>query len=475
MSATLAALLRELDSSFRIAVIERLDWLSQESSQSMNNAWTGHAGLCELNYTTQTADGSIDISKAAKIMESFEVSKQFWSYLQTQRYFPDTDFIHSVPHCSFVTGDKDSNFLARRHKAMTKSPLFASMLYSQDPAVITQWMPLIMQGRDKSMPIAATYSNLWTDIDFGKLTQYIFDTLASKGVDIFTQHEVHNISKIDTDRQIDVHDKLNKKDKQFSAKFIFIGAWGWALPLLQKSGIPEAQWFGWFPVDGQRLVCTNPVIIKQHAAKVYGQAALGAPPMSVPHLDTRIIDGKKQLLFGPYAWWTTKFLKKGSIRDLFTSIRLHNIIPMLAAGGQNLWLTKYLIQQSIQTQEQRLQALRLYVPQADTKDRELQDAGKRVQIIKKDHQKWGILQFGTELVTSADGSIAALLGASPGASTAVSIMLQLLEKSFSKEMKKDWRTQITRLIPSYGMQLSQHPELLQTTRKQTANTLGLDS
>lgn len=475
MSATLAALLYELDNSLRIAVVERLDSVWQESSQSMNNAGTGHAWLCELNYTSSNPDGSIDIRKAAAIMESFEVSKQLWSYLQTQNYFPDTDFIHSVPHCSFVIGHKDSDFLTRRHQAMLASPLFDSMLYSQDPAVITQRMPLIMQGRDRSQPVTATYSALWTDIDFGKLSQYIFDYLSPKGVDMLTYHEVEDIRKIENLRELDVCDTTTKQDKKLSAWFVFIGAGGGALPLLQKSGIPEAQWFGGFPVDGQRLVCTNPAIIAQHNAKVYGQAALGSPPMSVPHLDTRIIDNKKQLLFGPYAWWTTKFLKQWSIRDLFTSIRRHNIIPMLTAGAQNVWLTTYLLKQSIQTQEHRMEALRVYFPQADEKDRQLQEAGKRVQIIKKHPQKWGILQFGTELVTSADGSIAALLGASPGASTAVSIMLTLLEKSFPTQMKNTRKKHITTIIPSYGLQLADHPDLLQTVRKQTSTTLRLDS
>jgi malate dehydrogenase (quinone) len=475
MSATLVALIHELDSSLRIAVIERLGNVWEESSQSMNNAGTGHAGLCELNYATQHADWSIDVHKAAAIMESFEVSKQFWAYLKWKRYFPDTDFIHTIPHCSFVIGKKDSRFLARRHQAMTKSPLFDSLLFSQDPGQITQRMPLIMQGRDMSIPVAASYSKLWTDIDFGKLSQYMFDYIASKGIDILTYHQVEDLRKIKKFRQLDVYDTINKQDKQLSAPFVFIGAWWWALPLLQKSGISEAQWFGWFPVDGQRLICTNPAIIAQHDAKVYGQAALGSPPMSVPHLDTRIIDGKKQLLFGPYAWWTTKFLKQGSIRDLFRSIRRHNIVPMIAAGAKNIWLTRYLIQQSTQTQAQRMQALHVYFPEADEKDRELQEAGKRVQIIKKHPQKWGILQFGTELVTSSDGSIAALLGASPGASTAVSIMLELLEKSFPEQMKDTRKKHIATIIPSYGMQLADHPVLLQTIRKQTSTTLGLDS
>lgn len=475
MSATLAALLYELDNSLRIAVIERLESVGQESSHSLNNAGTGHAGLCELNYTSVHWDGSIDIHKAVAIMESFEVSKQLWSYLQTQHYFPDTDFIYSVPHCSFVVGDKDSDFLARRHQAMTASPLFDSMLYSQDPAVIRKRMPLVMQGRDTTQPVAATYSTLWTDIDFGKLSQYIFDYLSTKSVDILTCHQVQDIRKINNLRQLDIYDTATKQNKVLSAWFVFIGAGGGALPLLQKSGIPEAQWFGGFPVDGQRLVCTNPNIIAQHDAKVYGQAALWSPPMSVPHLDTRMINGKKQLLFGPYAWWTTKFLKQWSIRDLFSSIRPHNIVPMLAAGAHNIWLTKYLVRQSIQTQQQRLDALRLYFPEADPKDRELYEAGKRVQIIKKHPQKWGILQFGTELVTSADGSIAALLGASPGASTAVSIMLQLVEKSFPDRMHNGRKKHIATMIPSYGLQLAQHPNMLHAVRKQAANILWLDS
>jgi malate dehydrogenase (quinone) len=255
---------------------------------------------------------------------------------------------------------------------------------------------------------------------------------------------------------------------------VFVGAGGYALGLLQKSGIPEIRGFGGFPVSGKWLRTDNPAVVAKHSAKVYGKASVGSPPMSVPHLDTRIVDGKASLLFGPYAGFSPKFLKSGSIFDLLASIRWHNIIPMIAAGASNLSLVKYLIGQLAASEKTKFAALAEFFPDADPADWYGMVAGQRVQVIKKDAAKGGVLQFGTEVVASADGSIAGLLGASPGASTAVPIMLGLLEKCFPDRLA-EWRPTIKKMVPSYGTQLSDAPATARKTLSSTAKTLRISA
>lgn len=480
MSATLGALLHELNPDATIWIFERLDTVAQESSRAMNNAGTWHSAFCELNYTPQKADGSIDIAKAVAIAEAFEISKEFRAYLVEHKYItqPHT-FINPIPHCSLVFGEKDIAFLHARYKAMQASPLFHGMEFSQDPSVITTWMPLIMQGRDPSIPVAATHMAIGTDVDFWSLTHQIITHLTqSDKVSLHLGHHIRNLSQDNNGtRTIVAHDKNTDSNKTITTPFVFIGAWGWALPLLQKSHIVEWKWFGGFPVSGQRLICNNPSIIEQHAAKVYGKAALWAPPMSVPHLDTRIIDGKKALLFGPYAGFTTKFLQKWSFLDLPLSIHYNNIRSMLWAGAHNLPLTKYLIDQVRQSMNDRLDALREYVIDARPEDWDLKEAGYRVQIIKADKKQGGTLQFGTEVIVSADHTLATLLGASPWASTAVDIMVNIIEQCFPQycESSDDQTSPaIQKLIPTYGKHLRDNVEALEEMRKWTGKVLQID-
>jgi malate dehydrogenase (quinone) len=222
------------------------------------------------------------------------------------------------------------------------------------------------------------------------------------------------------------------------------------------------------------LVCQNEALVQKHAAKVYGKAEVGAPPMSVPHLDTRIIDGKKALLFGPFAGFSTKFLKHGSLTDLPASLQVDNVLPMLSAGLHNIPLTKYLIDQVRQSPQDRLEALQKFVPTAKLEDWKLEEAGQRVQIIKKDRDQGGKLEFGTEIVSSADGSVAALLGASPGASTAVSIMVDLLHRCFEDQVKtQEWQAKLSTMIPSYGKSLAKDSSLCLETRARTSRVLHL--
>lgn len=470
MSATLGAFISQLQPDWRIKIFERLSDVALEISNPWNNAGTGHSALCELNYTPQRADGSIDISGAVKVNEQFQVSRQFWSYLVGQKLLPDPQaFINPVPHMSFVWGSENVEYLRRRHEALAGHPLFAGLKFSDDPKVIRSWTPSMIPGRKKSQPFAATRIEAGTDIDFGALTRGLLEYLTSSGARLYTEHTVTNLTRQrDGLWQLRVLHEVGGTPHDVRARFVFVGAGGGALKLLQKSGIPEIRGFGGFPVSGEFLRTDNPDVVARHHAKVYGKPSLGAPPMSMPHLDTRVVNGQASLMFGPYAGFNTKFLKHGSWLDLFATIRWHNLVPMLAAGASNLPLVRYLIAQLIATKSAKFEELRAFMPTAEPKDWYRITAGQRVQVIKKDQVKGGVLQFGTEVITSADGSISGLLGASPGASTAVPIMLEILERCFPDRIA-GWRPLLQKMVPSYGIQLSEHPkravESLELTEK----------
>lgn len=475
MSATLGTLLKELAPDWEITVFEKLSKPGEESSNEWNNAGTGHAALCELNYTTEKPDGTIDISKAINVNEKFHVSLQFWSYLVENKQISDPqDFIRSLPHMSFVQGEKNVAFLKKRYETMTSNPLFQGMEFSDDPKVLEEWIPLMMKDRALDEPIAATKMDSGTDVNFGALTRILFEHLKRKQVQIHYNHSVDDIKRTsDGLWELKVRNVSSGNVERHYAKFVFIGGGGGSLHLLQKSGIPEGRGIGGFPVSGLFMVCNNPEVVEQHHAKVYGKAKVGAPPMSVPHLDTRFIDNKKSLLFGPFAGFSPKFLKHGSIMDLITSVKPHNIITMLAAGVKNLALTKYLIQQVMLSKEQRMNELREFIPNAASEDWDLIVAGQRVQVIKDTEAGGrGTLQFGTEVVSAADGSIAALLGASPGASTAVDVMLEVIVKCFPDQLK-EWEDKIKEMIPTYGVSLRENPDLVKEIQATTARTLGL--
>ncbi|WP_088042152.1 malate:quinone oxidoreductase [Bacillus sp. EAC] len=475
MSATLGSLLKELAPEWEIKVFEKLANAGEESSNEWNNAGTGHSALCELNYTSENSDGSIDISKAIKINEQFQVSRQFWSYLVSSKLISNPqDFIMPIPHMSLVQGEKDVTFLKNRFEALSNNPLFQGMEFSDDPEKLKEWIPLIMEGRTSDEPIAATKIDSGTDVNFGALTCMLFDHLKSQNVEINYNHSVKDIKRTsDGSWEVKVHNMNSGKTEFHTAKFVFIGGGGGSLPLLQKTGIPESKHIGGFPVSGLFMVCNNPEVVAQHHAKVYGKAKVGAPPMSVPHLDTRFIDNKKSLLFGPFAGFSPKFLKTGSNFDLIGSVKPNNVFTMLAAGVKEMALTKYLIQQVMLTNEKRIEELREFIPNARIEDWDIVEAGQRVQVIKDTEAGGkGTLQFGTEVISAADGSIAALLGASPGASTAVHVMLEIIEKCFPQHFK-EWEPKIMEMIPSYGVSLAENPELLQDIHTSTGRTLGL--
>ena len=476
MSATLAAMLNELDPNLKICMVERLPEVAGESSDGWNNAGTGHAGYCELNYTPQDAKGDINIQRALSINAAFEVSLQFWSYFVENNILKADDFIRATPHLSFVWGQDNVEFLKKRQAVLSQHPLFRDMQFSEDAATLAKWMPLIMQNRNTNEPTAATKVDYGTDVDFGALTRQLVNHLNTQPN--FALLLNHNVTRLKQDKRgiwhVAIRDKVSKKSGTIKASFVFLGAGGAALPLLQKSGIPEAKGYGGFPVSGMWLVCKNQDVIQKHHAKVYGKAALGAPPMSVPHLDTRIIDGESALLFGPLAGFTTKFLNRGSLLDLFKSLKANNFKSISWAGLRNMDLTRYLIGKVFQSPAKRLQALQQYFPDAKNEDWHLAKAGQRVQIIKKCHKKGGKLEFGTEIVTAKDGSIAALLGASPGASTSVQAMIDVIARCFSDRMQTlEWKKKMKVMVPSYGQSLIEDEALLKEVRTRTLNTLKL--
>ncbi|WP_252275036.1 malate:quinone oxidoreductase [Pseudomonas subflava] len=478
MSATLGTYLKELEPGWTIDIYERMEQVANESSNPWNNAGTGHAAFCELNYTPETDDGGIDIKKALNVNEAFEISRQFWAHQVEQGVLKEPkSFINNVPHMSVVWGEADVEFLKKRHAALQHSPLFRGMEYSEDPAQIARWVPLAMNGRDPAQKIAATRMPIGTDVNFGEITRQLVDSLTQRdGVALHLRHEVRDLKRSeDGSWNVVVADLADgEKETTVNAKFVFIGAGGAALTLLQKSGIDEAEGYAGFPVGGQFLLTKNPEIVAQHQAKLYGKASVGSPPMSVPHLDTRVIDGQKVLLFGPFATFSSKFLKHGSLWDLFASVSTDNVGPMMHAGWDNMDLTQYLVGQLMLSDEDRMNALRDYFPEARDEDWELITAGQRVQIIKRSEEHGGVLQFGTEVVSSADGSIAALLGASPGASTAAPIMLSVLEKNFAQKVASaEWQARLKEIIPSYGQKLNDDIELTNRIRAYSSERLQL--
>ncbi|WP_040810875.1 malate dehydrogenase (quinone) [Nocardia concava] len=475
MSATLGALLRQVQPDWSINIFERLDEAAGESSDPWNNAGTGHSALCELNYTPRNADGSVEIAKAIDINERFQVSRQFWSYAVENGVLANpSNFINPIPHVSFTHGADGVEYLRKRYEALSRHPLFEGMEFIDDAAEFSRRLPLMAKGRDFSDPIALNWSSHGTDIDFGELTKELLAYLGASGADIAFGHEVLNLTKqSDGSWLVKVRNLRSRKVRVINAKFVFVGAGGGALPLLQKSGIKEISGFGGFPVSGLFLRATNPNLVAQHEAKVYGQASVGAPPMSVPHLDTRVINGEKGLLFGPYAGWTPKFLKDGKLTDLIKSVKPNNLFSMLGVGVTEMGLVNYLVGELLKSQAGRVGAMEEFIPRADGSDWELIIAGQRVQVIRR-KGAGGVLELGTAVVAAEDGTIAGLLGASPGASTCVSAMLDVMRKCFPREFST-WEPKLKEMVPSLGVKLSENQALYREVWDWSTKALQLDS
>ncbi len=477
MSSTLGVLLSELEPTWTIEMLERLDDVAMESSNGWNNAGTGHSALAELNYSPMDNKGNVHIEKAIEINEGFQITRQFFAHQLDMGVLKNPrSFINSTPHMSFVWGDANTEFLAKRHEALKASPLFSGMQFSTSHEEIAKWVPLMLEGRDPSQKIAATWSPLGTDINFGEIVhQYVAHLKSLQTFNLRTSTQVVGIERNDDGTwSVQFENLKDGTTGSIKTKFLFLGAGGGALPLLQMSGIPEADDYAGFPVGGSFLVCDKPEIVNRHLAKAYGQASTGAPPMSVPHLDTRVFDGKRHILFGPFATFSTKFLKEGSLFDLPGSVTLDNLWPMLKVGFDEYNLVEYLAGQLLMSDEDRQAALREYFPQANAEDWRLWQAGQRVQIIKRDAEKGGILKLGTEIVSGKDGSIAALLGASPGASTAPPIMLDVLKKVFAEKLATpEWQEKVRQIVPSYGLKLNETPDILAKEWAATAERLQL--
>ncbi|WP_310630904.1 malate dehydrogenase (quinone) [Paraburkholderia sp.] len=478
MSATLGVLLHELEPGWSMAMIERLGDVAAESSNGWNNAGTGHTALAELNYTPRNASGSIEIAKAVRINEDFQISRQFWSWGVNRGILKQPrSFINTTPHMSFVWGDDNVRFLKARHEALQSNALFQSMKYSESHREIAQWAPLMMEGRDSRQKVAATWSSIGTDVNFGEITHQFVRYLESQSnFNLLLNSDVKQIARNDDGSWRVTVGNTHAQTRRIDARFVFVGAGGGSLPLLQEAGIPEAKEYGGFPVGGSFLVTENTDMTSRHFAKAYGKASVGSPPMSVPHLDTRILDGKKALLFGPFATFSTKFLKNGSYSDLLASTRMNNIVPMVRVGLSEFSLIKYLAGQLMLSDADRLKTLQEYLPRAQQQDWRLWQAGQRVQIIKRDKVKGGVLKLGTEIVCAKDGSIAGLLGASPGASTAAPIMLNLLDMAFKERLRTPaWQAKIRQIIPGYGTLLSANPRKAYESLNATSEALQLSA
>ena len=479
MSANLAAMLKRLDPKLKLQVFEVTEELAQESSHGWNNAGTGHAGICELSYTpSQNADGTVPVGKAIEIFEQFERTLHFWSYaVQTGMVDQPREFINPVAHISFVHGQQQVDFLKARHAGLSTHHFFKEMEYTTDRATIGSWAPLLTEGRS-DVPIAATKMDTGTDVNFGVMSRKLLHWVSQQeGCGIASNHRVIGLEKQAGGWEITAKDQSTGQLRSTRATFVFVGAGGGSLLLLQKAGIPEAKGLGGFPIGGQWLVCDDPAIVSRHQAKVYGQALDAAPTMAVPHLDTRILDGKKTLLFGPFAAWTTRFLhRKGSWTDLPGSVKPHNLATLLKIGWSNLGLIKYLVQQGTQSMNDRMEVLHVFYPSAKVSDWKLIDAGIRVQAIKKTDGEAGIVHYGTEVITNQDRTISALLGASPGASVCVSVMLDVIKLCLHHLLATaENKARMKEMIPTWDIDLKQpqQADFFRESHRKAVQGLGL--
>ena len=475
MSATLGALLRQVEPDWSITLIERLDGAAAESSDPWNNAGTGHSGLCELNYRPERPDGSIDISKAVQVNEQFQVTRQFWAYAVENGLLPDVrSFLNPIPHVAFVHGAAGVDYLRRRHGALVDNPLFASMEFIDDKDEFARRLPLMATGRAFTEPVALGWAPDGTDVDFGALARQLIGYVARSGMVTLFGHEVRNLSQqSDGSWTSSVVNRRTGESRRLNSRFVFVGAGGGTLPLLQKAGIPQVKGFGGFPIGGRFLRSADPMLAAGHRAKVYGVLPLGTPHPGASHLDARIINGKSWLLFGPFAGWSPKFLKHGNVTDLPLSVRPNNLASTLNVGLTQAGLLKYLIGQLLLSESDRVAALREFVPAAIDSDWEPNVAGQRVQVIRKVQGRGGVLEFGTTVLSAADGTIAGLLGASPGASTAVPAMLDVMERCFSDRYPA-WLPKLKEMVPSLGIELSNEPALFEEVWTWGTEVLKLD-
>jgi malate dehydrogenase (quinone) len=473
MSATLGMLLRRLQPDWSILVLERLDGFGLESSSAWNNAGTGHAGLCEFNYTPRAHDGTVDVAGAIAINEQFALSLQFWTHLAEGGALGDpADFIHPVPHYSFARGNEGVEHLRSRYEALHGHPLFDGMELTQDRSVMAEWLPLMFGDRTDDEPMAVCRTRGGTDVDYGTLTRRLFAAMAGGNIEMKLAHEVRALECTGQSWQLRVRNVHEGRECTVDARFVFLGAGGGTLPLLQSADEEATQDYAGFPISGQFLRTANRDLVDRHRAKVYSHAEPGSPPMSVPHLDTRVVDGRTYLMFGPFAAFSPRFLKQGKVSDLARTVNRHNVRTLSDAARSNFDLLRYLVGQIAQTRRGRLRALRRFVPEARSADWELITAGQRVQVVKQVGGRGTIANHGTETVISSRGGLAALLGASPGASASVSIALDVLERSFPEHLPA-WQSSLRTMLPGYGAALADRHDLRADLMQRSAVALGL--
>eukprot|EP00928_Gymnodinium_smaydae_P063003 TRINITY_DN46711_c0_g1_i1.p1 TRINITY_DN46711_c0_g1~~TRINITY_DN46711_c0_g1_i1.p1 ORF type:complete len:582 (-),score=59.30 TRINITY_DN46711_c0_g1_i1:383-2128(-) len=488
MSATVALLLQELEPSWKIIMYERLHAVAEESSNGWNNAGTGHSGFMEPNYTkpVRSHDGtlrSVTLDKVELICEQFLYSRLYWDYLVKQDLLPDpSTFIHQTDHIAIGIGKDQCDFIMKRFETLQTVDLFDGMEIAlpEEKGKQAMWAPLICTGRNPHEPICMTRSTMGTDVDYGALTKAKVAAFLKLGGDLRLFTSVSGLRKegngwIVTSRST----STGRGVRKVKAKFVFVGAGGWALLMLQKAGIPQVRGYMALPVTADWAVCQNPEVVARHHVKVYAPSAPGAPPMSMPHLNYRQIGGKEVLLFGPFGSLTFKFLRSGSNFDALKALRYHNIFPTIGALVRNFRLATMLIKDVFKSGRHKLAEIRHYYPLADPEDWTLIPAGVRAQIIKKDPKSGrGMLQFGTDVVASSDGSICGVLGASPGASTCVAIALDTLEKCFrAKPRFAEWSPKLQKMISGWNPTGTAPADFValapDDVYKSTAETLGI--
>lgn len=479
MSATLAVMLKEVAPELSVRVLEADTELAREASDGWNNAGTGHAGLCEISYTpSRGTDGRVGIDRAVEVCEQFEHSKQFWAHAVTSGIVERADaFVRPVPHICFVEGAQDVSFLQARHAALSGHHFFRTQRLTSDPEEIRAWAPLVMEGR-RPGPVAATWSGGGTEVDYGTLARRLLGWLARQdGCSVETGCHVQAIRRDHAGWRLAIDRGSAGDASEQRARFVFVGAGGGTLRLLQSAGLPEAAGMACFPIGGQWLICDDPAIVGRHAAKVYGTTPPSSPALGAGHLDIRWFDGRPHLLFGPFASWTTRFLTRtGRWTDLPRSLRAGNLVTLLQVAARNQSLVRYLIAEGLQGMGRRMAALRRFYPAARPEDWRLVQAGIRVQTIHAADR--GRISFSTQVFSSTDRSLAALLGASPGASVAADIALETIRSCLPDLLvSPDAQERMRRMIPTYAESLREPSAagLFARESRRAEEILGLSS
>ena len=442
MGTTFATLAKELAPELNITILERLESAGEGNSWVFNNAGTGHEANCELNYTPVDEE-VISVEKALKIHAQFNVAKQFWAHLIKKGAIKDPKtFINQTKHCTIVS-ESSIDELRLRFKEMSAHHFFESMRFSEDFDEIKSWIPYLMEGRPRHEKMAATVIETGTDVNFGALTQQMAEHAAQDlGVKIEYGTHVKRVHKSPAGSWL-VETERHGAPVRYKADVLFVGAGGGAFPILKKSHLPFAKRFTGFPVGGRFLQA--PISAEQadhYRAKTYGKAKVGAPPMSVPHLDLRVADGQHYLLFGPFASFKPVLEKGRGFFDYLRAMRLHDIPGLLNVTLEHFPLVKYLVSETFKGEKSMFEELESFAPGLSKKfDWKPVHAGQRVQIIKD-----GDLQMGTEILVSKDKTYGTLLGASPGASVSPEVMLrcleQLLPAIFTKEATRKAKKEI---------------------------------